>query len=272
MKQTEARKPRHRVIRWAAVSLIAASLIVGLVYYERDPGPGAPDVLVAIDRSLWNSVGLNRFTYVRHLRRQGLSPVLVEYPDDLSALADLWTDDVAGLVLTGGGDVAAERYGGDPDVTRAVKTARDAFELALLDAADRKGLPILGLCRGAQLMNVWRGGTLGDHRHDDERFGVHKNALTGHTVIIEPGSRLHAIYGKRVIGNVTTWHGQFVDEPGVGVTVTGVAPDGTPEAIELEGETFRIGVQWHAEMPPWDETNDRLFESYADAVRQASTK
>ncbi len=272
MKHTKSKNLFRRIARWVAFSLLAATAIAGLAYYERDPGPGAPAVLVAIDRSLWNTLGLNQFTYVRNLRRQGLRPILVEYPQDLSAVEQLWPEDIDGLVLTGGGDVAAKRYDGDPAVTRNVKDARDDFELWLLDTADQAGLPVLGLCRGAQLMNVWRGGTLGDHRHDDARFGAHQNAFAGHTVILEQGTALHEIYGKRVIGNVTTWHGQYVDEPGAGVTISGLAPDGTPEAIELEGETFRIGVQWHAEIPPWDDTNDRLFEAYADAVRQASTK
>ena len=253
---------------------IAALLQLGLLYHEPDPGPDAPRVLVAIDRSLWNSLGLNHFTYVRALRRAGLSPVLAEFPTGGEWPPDVLDDSVQGLVLTGGGDVGAERYGGDPAVTLDVKPARDEFELALLREAGDRGWPILGLCRGAQLMNVWLGGTLGDFRHDGDRFARHRNALADHPVRLAPDSRLARIYGTTDIDKVTTWHGQHVDRPGAGVEIVGYSRDGTPEAIEVDGPVFAIGVQWHAEMPPWDRRQDALFEAYAEAIRarQASAK
>lgn len=257
-----------------AALLAAAIPIFAGIYYEPDPGPDAPRVLVSVDRTVWNSLGLNRFTYVRQLRRAGLRPVLVRFTEDGSLPVDLLKASVAGLVLTGGGDVAAARYDGDPDVTRDVKPARDAFELALLEAAWKRSLPVLGLCRGAQLMNVWLGGTLGDFRDDAGRYAVHHSATSGHAVRFEAGSELARIYGATVIHDVTTWHGQHVDRPGRGVDITGYSPDGVPEAFEVPGHPFAIGVQWHAEMPPWDERQDALFDAYAAAVRsaQAATK
>ncbi|MDX1507645.1 MAG: gamma-glutamyl-gamma-aminobutyrate hydrolase family protein, partial [Woeseiaceae bacterium] len=157
-------------------------------------------------------------------------------------------------------------YGGDEAVTLGVNPARDAFELALLDAAVSRALPVLGLCRGAQLMNVHHGGTLGDFRHE-LRYGAHRNIFAGHAVTIAADSRLADIYDAVKLERVTAWHGQHVDRPGRGVEITAHAPDGTPEAIEVEGDTFMIGVQWHAEMPPWDAQQERLFEAFADAVR-----
>ena len=258
----------------AAGLIVTALLVLALAFYEPDPGPGAPRVLVSVDRSLWNTLGLNRFTYVRQLRRAGLSPVLVRYSPDGDLSNEVVDDSVSGLVLTGGGDVAAARYGGDASVTLDVKPARDAFELALLEEAWDLSLPVLGLCRGAQLMNVWLGGTLGDFRHDAERYATHHSATSGHAVRFEADSELADIYGTPVIQDVTTWHGQHVDRPGRGVDIVGFAADGIPEAYEVEGRPFRIGVQWHAEMPPWDEQQNALFDAYAAAVRsvQVATK
>ena len=254
-----------RILGLMPVAAVLAVLALFAVYYVPDPGHDAPRVLVSVDRTLWNDLGLNRLTYVRKLRLAGLSPVLAEFPVDGEPSPDL-LNDVSGLVLTGGGDVAAAEYGGDPAVTLDVKPARDAFELALLGMAEARALPILGLCRGAQLMNVHRGGTLGGFR-DEPRFGIHRNALEGHPVLIEPGSRLAAIYGSERVDEVTTWHGQHVAAPGRGVEITAYSPDGIPEAIEVTDGPFMLGVQWHAEMPPWDEQQERLFVAFADAVR-----
>ena len=263
-------KLRRKLILILSTPLAAtvlSMLALFAIYYVPDPGQAAPRVLVAVDRTLWNSAGLNRLTYVRKLRLAGLSPVLVEFPEGGEAPPDLF-DGIDGLVLTGGGDVAAPEYGGDAAVTLGVKPARDAFELALLEMAEARPLPILGLCRGAQLMNVHRGGTLGDFR-DEPRFGIHRNALEGHPVTIEAGSKLAAIYGAGRLDEVTTWHGQHVATPGRGVVITAYSPDGIPEAIEAVDAPFMLGVQWHAEMPPWDEQQERLFIAFADAVRDS---
>lgn len=259
---------RRKLIRIPGIAAAVTSLTVlalFALYYVSDPGEGAPRVLVSVDRTLWNSVGLNQLTYVRKLRLAGLSPVLVEFPENGKLSPEVF-DGIDGLVLTGGGDVAAAEYVGDAAATLNVKPARDAFELALLGLAESRSLPVLGLCRGAQLMNVYRGGTLGDFR-DEPRYGIHRNALDGHPVTIETGSRLAAIYGTSRLDEVTTWHGQHVDLPGHGVVVTARSPDGIPEAIEVEDALFMIGVQWHAEMPPWDEQQERLFVAFAKAVR-----
>ena len=179
---------------------------------------------------------------------------------------------VDGLVLTGGGDVAAVRYGGNPAITIGVDPRRDAFEIGLLEIARQRELPLLGLCRGAQLMNVYRGGSLGDMRDDAATYELHHDAFDRHTVTFSKDSRLAAIYGRTTVGNATSWHGQFVERTGEAVRITGRADDGLPEAIEIDGARFAVGVQWHAEMPPWVDAHDPLFAAYADAVRQASTK
>ncbi|MDX1482147.1 MAG: gamma-glutamyl-gamma-aminobutyrate hydrolase family protein [Woeseiaceae bacterium] len=278
---TTKRGVGSRLRRVALAVAGAATLAVAagaIVVYEPNPPESAPSVLVSVDRSLWNRLGLNRFTYVATLRRAGLRTVLRAYPDDVEAAGSASLPvGIAGLVLTGGGDVAAERYGGDPETSLDVEPARDAFELALLAQAQREELPVLGLCRGAQLLNVYRGGTLGQFRDDTDRYARHRNAFVGHAVEFEPDSFVAEIYDRSTIPEITTWHGQYVAIPGDGLRIVGRAPDGTPEAIETTDprDRFVVGVQWHAEVPPWDDLQSRLFEAYARAVtdaRQASTK
>ena len=254
-----------------ALLVAGAALLLTALYYVPNPAPSAPRVVVSVDRTLWNAVGLNQFTYIRALRRAGLRTEVVDYdtpPPRVSALLD----GAAGLVLTGGGDVAAARYGGDPSVTLGVKLERDAFEFGLLEQIGSRDLPVLGLCRGAQLLNVHLGGTLGDLRDNEARFRVHRNVFNGHAIEFEPGSQLARIYDARRVDRITTWHGQFVDEPGDGVVVTAFAPDGTAEGFEVPAAGFVVGVQWHAEMPPWDRGQDALFDAFAAAVTEQAQR
>jgi len=200
------------------------------------------------------------------LREAGLEPVTIDYRD--VADVDELFDGVRGLVITGGGDVGARHYDGDADVTRGVVPRRDTFELSLLEAAHEKSMPILGLCRGAQLLNVYRGGTLGDFRADEERYARHQRPGPGHPVSLEPGSRLAGIYGAERIDSVVSWHGQYVARAGRAVDIVAFSPDGTPEAFEVRGEdaAWMTGVQWHAEFPLWDEGQQALFDAFATAV------
>lgn len=238
-------------------------------FYEPDPGDDAPRVLVSVDRTLWNRVGLNRWTYVRALRKAGMRPILIEFgslPKDSDAID--WLDDIDGLLLSGGGDVAAVHYGGDETISRDVNPQRDEFELQLLALADRRDMPVLGLCRGAQLLNVHRGGTLGDFREDSARYRRHKKIWGGHPVTLGKDTRLARIFSDTELPSVVTYHGQYVDQPGDEVRVTAYAPDGTPEAIEVAtNDPFgMIGVQWHAEVLPWDGRQERLFTAFHDAA------
>lgn len=259
----------RRALRWMMYSILLSVVLYAAWIYETDPGDDAPRVLVSVDRTLWNRIGLNRWTYVRALRKAGMRPILVDFsrlPEDAEAID--WFDDIDGLLLSGGGDVAAMHYGGDESISRDVNPARDAFELQLLAAAELRDMPVLGLCRGAQLLNVHRGGTLGDFREDGARYRRHKRIWGGHPVMVESDTRLAEILSGTALPSVVTWHGQFVDRPGDGVRVTAYAPDGTPEAIEVTtNDRFgMIGVQWHAEVLPWDRRQERLFAAFHDAA------
>ena len=256
--------------RIALAVLVTLSLATfGLVYFPAPPAD-APAVLVSVDRTLWNRSGLNRLTHVRALRDAGLRPVIVDFniAADPSGDADELLDGIDGLIIAGGGDVDPSLYRSDFDGAIDVNPLRDRFELALLEAAEQLGLPVLGLCRGAQLINVHRGGTLGDFREDSARHDRHHRLLSGHPVEVKAGSRLATIFGTTRLENVVTYHGQFVAEPGDDVRVTAFAPDGTPEAIEVatDSDFGIIGVQWHAEVLPLDARQHRLFRALAEAA------
>lgn len=244
-------------------------IVAMLVYWPPLPAD-APVVLVSVDRTPWNRFGGNRLTHVRALRDAGLRPVMVDFDagNDTAASAGALLEGVDGLVLGGGGDVDPARYGQETVAALDVSPQRDAFELALLDAAERMGLPVLGLCRGAQLINVYRGGTLGDFRAESARYDRHHRVLSGHPVRLDAGSRLASIYDDTQLEDIVTFHGQYVKTPGAGVRIVGHAPDGTPEAIEVDtGSAFgMIGVQWHAEVVPWDSHQSKLFRALFEAA------
>ena len=163
--------------------------------------------------------------------------------DDLVAILD-------GLVLSGGADIDPARYGAEPhEKLGETDPGRDAFELGLLAAARVKGIPVLGICRGCQLINVAYGGTLQQHVELSDGSG-HPNWLApgdtlAHEVDITPGSLIATLMdGRRAVNSL---HHQTLDRIGTGLRVTALAPDGVPEAIEAEGEEV-LAVQWHPEM------------------------
>ncbi|MCE1164051.1 MAG: gamma-glutamyl-gamma-aminobutyrate hydrolase family protein [Bacteroidetes bacterium] len=155
-----------------------------------------------------------------------------------------------GLILTGGVDIYPELYNDweNKEDTGKFNPERDGFELKLFASACDKNIPVLGICRGCQLINVYFNGSLiydletirkVNHRKiDDKTMRLHK-------VNINPGSKLHEILGKSE-GTVTSSHHQAIDRPGEGIKVTSKAPDGIVEGIEYDGKNI-IGVQWHPE-------------------------
>lgn len=169
------------------------------------------------------------------------------------------------LVVTGGSDVDPARYGAEPHPeTTGWRPDRDAWELVLLDAADEAGLPILGVCRGMQLMAVWAGGTLEQHVPDQvghERHSPGPDSYGSVDVSTVAGSTVHELLGMSF--QVSCHHHQSVaTHPGF--VVTARAEDGTVEAMESTDRPFRLGVQWHPEV-----LDD--FALFAGLVREAST-
>ncbi|TXS28867.1 gamma-glutamyl-gamma-aminobutyrate hydrolase family protein [Streptomyces sp. ms191] len=149
-----------------------------------------------------------------------------------------------GVVVAGGADVEPVRYGAAPDPrTGPPARARDAWELALIEAALASGTPLLGICRGMQLLNVALGGTLIQHLDGHvEAVGV----IGRHTVKPVPGT-LYASLAPE-LAEVPTYHHQAVDRLGRGLVPSAYAEDGTVEAVELAEPAWALGVQWHPEM------------------------
>jgi gamma-glutamyl-gamma-aminobutyrate hydrolase PuuD len=170
------------------------------------------------------------------------------------------------LLLSGGGDVAPDRYGATPHTrTGRPDPQRDAAELAALDAALAAGLPVLGVCRGAQLLNVAGGGTLHQHLPDVVGHDGHNptpGAFTDVDVRLDPAGRVGAAIGPRL--RVRCHHHQAVDRLAPGLVATGWAADGTVEAVEDATRWFVVGVQWH---PEEDIADLRLVAALVAAAR-----
>jgi len=150
-----------------------------------------------------------------------------------------------GILLTGGADIEPHRYGAEPDGNGDYEPARDEFEITLLGAAIAQDLPVLGICRGTQLINVYAGGSLRQHVPVHARFELAPH-IRVHRVTIEPGTMLSEVYGQDQM-DVNSLHHQAVDTTGPSIVVSARADDGTVEAIELVDHPA-IGVQWHPEM------------------------
>ena len=187
-----------------------------------------------------------------------------------AAIADRVIDRLDGLVITGGSDVDPAAYGQDRHpATEEPSDVRDTWEFALVHAALRRQLPVLGICRGAQVLNVALGGTLHQHLPDIVGSSAHRqgDAMFAPSVISTvPGSRLAQLMGDAV--EVQCYHHQAIDRLGEGLLVTGTAADGVIEAVELPGPGFVLAVQWHPEKGLDDL---RLFAGLMAAARDYAT-
>ncbi|MET7292712.1 gamma-glutamyl-gamma-aminobutyrate hydrolase family protein [Streptomyces griseoloalbus] len=174
-------------------------------------------------------------------RAGGLAAML---PPDAPELAAPTVARLDGLVVAGGPDVEPVHYGAEPDPrTGPPARARDAWELALIRAALDRRIPLLGICRGMQLLNVALGGTL--VQHIDGHAEV-PGVFGRHPVKPVPGTRYGALAPEQT--SVPTYHHQAVDRLGEGLIPSAHAEDGTVEAIELSTSGWAVGVQWHPEM------------------------
>jgi putative glutamine amidotransferase len=175
-----------------------------------------------------------------------------------------------GVLLTGGGDIDPGLYGARPHpATSRVSQPRDAAELEVLDAAVAAGKPVLGVCRGMQLVNVARGGTLCQHLPGDAGHTPVPGTFGSHPVRIAPGSRLAGILGANGAGaDVPTAHHQAIDRLGDGLVATAWSEDGIIEAVERAdaGGEFFVAVQWHPEAG----ADPRLIEALVGAAAKAS--
>ena len=204
-------------------------------------------------------------------------PLIVPTDPDYVSVSDL-LETCDGFVLTGGRpNVHPEEYGhAETEAHGAFDRARDRITLPLVRACIERGQPVFGICRGFQEMNVALGGTLhpeirdlpgrDNHRMPPDGTLEEKFALR-HTVLFEEGGVFHKLMGAREV-MTNTLHGQGIVTPGKGVVIDGHAPDGTPEALYVEGaEGFALAVQWHPEYNASDDPVSRvLFEAFGRAA------
>lgn len=172
----------------------------------------------------------------------GCPVILAETSDD--SILDDYIATIEGLLLTGGGDIDPEHYGQEMDGSVRIDERRDAFELSLYQKAMDKGIPILGICRGVQIINVAAGGTLIQHIEHHNRIDEDGKPRL-HNVNIVENTSLERIFGVPAL-ETNTVHHQSVKSVAPGFRASAVSGDGTIEAVESE-TGFVIGVQWHPE-------------------------
>ena len=204
-------------------------------------------------------------SYVTAVLAAGGLPVLLPPgPDDGGRSVRSALTAIDALVLTGGADVSPACYSAELHLeTQGVRPDRDAWEIDLLGEAVRADMPVLAICRGAQVLNVACGGTLHQHIPDVVGHEGHRPspAVLGTTSVrIAAGTSLASILGTEV--KVPCYHHQAVDRLGAGLSAVGWADDGLVEALVLEGPHFVLAVQWH----PEDGDDPRLFDALVAAA------
>ena len=242
--------------------------VIGLTTYLQQAQTGVWDVRASFLPAIYfEGVGM----------AGGISVLLPPQSAD-DAIADRVVAGLDGLIITGGRDVDPAAYGAQrhpaTDEPVADSRRRDEFEFALLRAALRRGVPVLGICRGAQVLNVALGGTLHQHLPDVVGHVRHQqgNAVfTTSTITTVPGTTVAALVGPDT--EAQCYHHQAIDRLGEGLVVSARDSDGVIEAVErdpaLPGDAFVLGVQWH----PEESLDDlRLFTAVVNAARTYATE
>jgi putative glutamine amidotransferase len=229
-----------------------AKPVVGITTYVQPARWGAWELEAA----------LIPFAYVQAVERAGARPLLVPPSEDA---VEETLDALDGLLFSGGNDVDPETYGAEPHpATNGLHPERDRAELALLEAALARDMPVLAVCRGFQVLNVSRGGDLVQHLPDvvgDEKHRETPGSFSEHPVRIDDGSKLGSLLGDRA--PVKSSHHQGVGTVGRGLREVAWADDGTVEALEDPERRFALGVLWHPEAGE----DMKLFEALVAEAR-----
>lgn len=228
--------------------------VIGLTTYREQAQTGVWDAEFALLHA----------TYVTCVARAGGAAMLLPpQHDDAAALAVARLD---GIVLTGGADVSPHRYQGRAQDPATFRLDRDAWEMALLEAAMARDIPVLGVCRGLQLINVALGGSLEQHVPDRVQNTSHQPApgqFGDVDVDVEPDSLLFRLVGDRT--SVRCYHHQALMRLAPNLRRVARAADNTVEAAEDPDRDFLLGIQWH---PEQDGTDLRLFAGLVEAARR----
>jgi putative glutamine amidotransferase len=213
-------------------------------------------------------------TYTDAVQKAGGVPVLLP-PNQVNPGRIF--DVIDGLILAGGGDINPELYGDlSHPMVYSVNEERDQFELSLAKLAFTGNIPILGICRGMQMLNIASGGDLIIHVPD--AYGtdtMHRldepTRPIEHDIKVEANSRLAKITQTTTI-SVISWHHQAVGKVTSDWEIAAFAPDGLVEAIEYKSHPWIFGVQWHPEMSPQDAVNARIFQAFVEAATLMAVK
>ncbi|MDX6689601.1 MAG: putative glutamine amidotransferase [Solirubrobacteraceae bacterium] len=208
-------------------------------------------------------------TYPDAVRRAGAVPVVIP-PMDADGIEGL-LDGLWGLCLSGGPDLNPAGYDADPHPSLGpTEPHLDRFEIALVRAAEAREMPVLAICRGMQVLNVARGGTLTQDLPSQwpsqiEHRQPQAASTPTHDVKLEPGGLTAACLGVHAL-RVNSFHHQAVDRLGAGLRAVGWAPDGVVEALEATDRRFTLAVQWHAESMVKSPEQTRMLAAFAEAA------
>lgn len=232
--------------------------IIGLTTYLRQAKSGVWDVEAAF---------LPRVYFDAVSRAGGIAVLIPPQPFDLAS-AHRVLDGLDGLIICGGEDVDPARYGQSAHpTTDAPKVDRDNLEDALLSAAIDRELPFLGICRGAQMLNVHQGGTLIQHLPEvigTDKYQKGDGVFNTVPVHVDDNSVLADVLGTETPIPGAVYHHQAIDQPGSGLRVVARSDDDIIQGIQLDSVPFGIGVQWHPEQTAAEDA--RLFEGLVDAA------
>ena len=216
----------------------------------RRPVVGITAALHPAGWTVWRDVEANISprAYSVAVGAAGGLPLLLPPEEGTAREPDQVLDLIDALILSGGGDLDPGLYGGDSELeTQAANPERDAFEAALARGALDRDMPVLGICRGMELLNVVCGGTLEQHVAEAEIHLHTPGTFSDHDVRLEPGSLAARAVGRERVA-VRSHHHQGMGRLGDGVAPAGWSePDGLIEAIEVPGKAFALGILWHAE-------------------------
>ena len=233
------------------------------------PTVGITAAIESASWTVWRELDANVSprTYTAEVEAAGAASVLLPAQDAAPERIGSLLDRIDGLILAGGADLDPSTYGAQPAPrTSGYRIERDSFEIALAKEALERDTPVLGICRGMQLLNVALGGTLEQQVPGPEIHLHTPGTYSDHGVRLEPGSLAARVVGREGVA-VRSHHHQGVADLGEGLVASGWSePDGLVEAIELPGRAFALGVLWHAE----EEPGSRIVAALCEAARERS--
>lgn len=208
--------------------------------------------------------------YIASIEKAGGIPVMIPICESIETAKEM-VSRMDGILISGGHDVDPRRYGQrTKSYCGTIMPKRDGQDIELVKyLLNETEKPILGVCRGIQVLNVAAGGTLYQDLEREGKFEHHFMEIypmnyISHEITIKEGSKVRDIFGKEELG-VNSFHHQAVRNPGDGFTVTAVSGDGVTEAIEKDGSRFVVGVQWHPEMMYDSTEQQKIFQALVDA-------